>query len=82
MDGVGCESIWCIEQMCRYRDGKKNIFGLKDTNHNMKILIYQLVGGSSPPLPSPTLPYPRLPSPTLPYPSLPSSPLLSPPYVT
>ena len=40
MDGVSCESIWCIEQMCKYLDGKTNVVGLKGTNHNMKNLRY------------------------------------------
>ena len=47
MNGVSYESVWCIEQMCKYLDGKTNVVGLKDNNHNMKNPRYQIMGGSS-----------------------------------
>ena len=47
MDGVSCESVWCIEQICNYLDGKTNVMSMKATNHNMTNHKNQLLGGSS-----------------------------------
>jgi hypothetical protein len=46
-DGVSCEVEFNKICTLKYLDGKSNTISLPDTNHNVKNLRYQLIGGSS-----------------------------------
>ncbi len=45
-DGVSCEVKWNYEQLLSYLQGKSSVLSMPDTNHNVKNLCYQLIGGS------------------------------------
>jgi len=46
-DGVSCEVQWNLKVARRYLLGEINYMSFPDTNHNVKNLRYQLVGGAS-----------------------------------
>ena len=46
-DGVSCETKWNYTQIIKYLGGETNVLSFPDTNHNVKNLRYQLIGGSS-----------------------------------
>ena len=46
-DGVLCEMKWNYTQIMKYLGGETNVLSFPDTNHNVKNLRYQLIGGSS-----------------------------------